>query len=248
MGLTFTGGMNLTGGMSLGAGGGSGGADPYFANVVLLLHGDGTNGGTTFTDSSSKNRTPSSIANVTTSNEQTIFGQNTIKSINERPDSGGSVLEYASSLDFAASQTFTVEFQIYLPSSFSQPYFMARGPGMGGYAAINDSFTPIPGGHLLAFTNYPGNPGGYLTPNTWNYVAYSASATATNLYINGTRVDSQGPGTPDPNPYPFSIVGVPGRTDLTAAPGYLAEIRFTQGIARYSGATIPVQSAPWPNS
>lgn len=248
MGMILAGGVTLSGGMSLLSSGSSGGPDPYFANVVLLLHGDGVNGGTVFTDSSSYSRTPSSVISVTTSNEQTLFGQNTIKSINERPDSGGSVLEYASSMDFAASQTFTVEFQIYLPSSFNGPYFMARGPAMGGYAAINSFFQPIPGGHSLTFTNYPGNPGGYLTPNAWNYVAYSANATETNLYINGTRVETQGPGTPDPNPYPFNIVSVPGRADLTAAPGYLAEIRYTQGVARYTGASIPLQTAPWPNN
>ena len=35
----------------------SSGGDPYFNNVSLLLHGDGTNGSTTFVDSSSNNFT-----------------------------------------------------------------------------------------------------------------------------------------------------------------------------------------------
>lgn len=239
MGMTIIGGVTLLDGASLLSSSG-GGTDPYFSNVVLLVHGDGANGGTIFTDSSSYGRTPVTATNITTSNEQTIFGQNTIKSINSPPYLGGSTLEYSSSVDFALTQSFTLEFQLYLPASFSQPYFMAKSSGI--YAAINvESFA-------LSFTNYPGNPGGYLTPNAWNYVAYSADATATNLYINGTRVETQIPYPNDLTPYPFNLVGVPGRTDLTALGGYLAEIRYTQGVGRYTGATIPLQTAPWPNS
>lgn len=241
MGMTIIGGVTLLDGASLLSSSG-GGTDPYFSNVVLLVHGNGANGGTTFTDSSSYNRTPATITNVTTSNEQTIFGQNTIKSINLMPQSGGSVLEYASSVDFARTQSFTLEFQIYIPSSFSQPYFMARGPGIGGYVDINTSSKAI------SFTNYPGNPSGFLTANAWNYIAYSADATATNLYINGTLANTQSPFGNDLTPYPFNLVGVPGRTDLTALGGYLAEIRYTQGVGRYSGTTIPLQTAPWPNN
>jgi len=240
MTITITG-ATISGGVSIGSGGGSG-ADPYFSSVVLLLHGDGVNGGTTFIDSSSYSRSPQTISSITTSNEQTLFGQNTIKSINLPPDSGGSILQYASNVAFAKTQSFTLEFQLYLPASFSTPYFMARDPGIGGYAAINQFSNQV------TFTNYPGNPTGTLTPNAWNYVAYSADATATNLYINGTRVETQGPFGNDLTPYPFSLTSIPARGDLTALGGYLAEIRYTQGVGRYSGATIPLQTAPWPNN
>lgn len=48
--------------------------DPYFSSVVLLLHCDGSNGGTTFTDHSSAARTLTASGNTNTSTAQYKFG------------------------------------------------------------------------------------------------------------------------------------------------------------------------------
>jgi hypothetical protein len=238
MGMRFSSGMRLIGGMrALSSGGGGGGSDPYFANVVLLVHGDGANGGTTFIDSSSYNRTPQFISDVTTSNEQTIFGQNTIKSV--QGTFGGSVLQYASSTDFAANQPFTLEFQIYITSApFFQPFFMGRSGT--SYTIINEESKAI------QFSSYPGDGGGNLTVNSWNYVAYSVNSTEVNLYINGNKMTGTSVGLSDPATQPFGLTNIPD--GIRSLQGYLAEIRYTKGVARYSGATIPLQTAPWPNS
>jgi hypothetical protein len=239
MGMSITGGMSMSGGLQVLSSGGSGGSDPYFANVVLLVHGDGVNGGTTFTDSSSKNRTPLSIQNVVTSNEQTIFGQNTIKSINERPDSGGSILEYNSSTDFAMDEAFTVEFQVYFTSGGG--FLMSRSPGS---SCNRDVFG------YINFNGYPATVAAstQVTPlDSWNYIAYSYSPNTASLYVNGTRVATSNAST-EPGGYPFSLVGIPGSAFNPSFGGYIAEIRYTKGVARYSGATIPVQTSPWPNS
>jgi hypothetical protein len=53
--------------------------DPSFASVLLLLHGDGTNGSTTFTDSSSYARTMARTAGTPTiSTSQQVFGTGSI--------------------------------------------------------------------------------------------------------------------------------------------------------------------------
>ena len=59
------------------AGFGSGGAasyDPYFQNVSLLMHMDGTNGGATFTDSSNYAMVPTVVGGTVTSTSQFKFG------------------------------------------------------------------------------------------------------------------------------------------------------------------------------
>lgn len=247
MGATFTGGIQITGGVNIAASGGSG-SDPYFSNVVLLLHGDGVNGGTTITDSSSYARTPSSRMNVITSNEKQLFGQNTIKSNNQPPISGGSVLQYAPSTDFAYTYPYTFEFWLFLPSSFTTFNFMSKASSTV-IGVISGSNTIEVAG---SWTNYGAvTPSMALTPNSWNYFAMCVNANKeTSIWINGTRqFNYAGLGwNPDDTAKPLTITDVYTRDDITAAAGYLAEIRYTKGVARYSGATIPVQSAPWPNS
>jgi hypothetical protein len=221
--------------------------DPYYANVVLLLHGDGANGGSTFIDSSQYNRTPFFVSEeITTSNEEMLFGQNTIKS------TGGafvtqSVLEYSSSIDFTRSNNFTLEFWINSTQPYgSQPYFMAR--SAVSYSALNQ----LVGYAQLSFTNWGSgstNISAGLVANTWHYVVLQQSGSDYRIYLDGNLVQAAtNSSIATPTPEKFGIVNVPDRGDLPAFTGYLSEIRYTQGVARYSGSTIPVQSAPWPNS
>lgn len=53
--------------------------DPDFASVELLLHGNGANGGTTFTDSSAAARTFTFSGNAQTSTTQVKFGSASLK-------------------------------------------------------------------------------------------------------------------------------------------------------------------------
>ncbi|WP_101048668.1 LamG domain-containing protein [Macromonas nakdongensis] len=55
-------------------GGGAPAGDPHFANVSLLLHMDGTNGSTTFTDSSPTPKTVTANGNAQISTAQSRFG------------------------------------------------------------------------------------------------------------------------------------------------------------------------------
>ena len=48
--------------------------DPLFNNVSLLLHGDGTNGFTTITDSSPTPKTVTAVGNAQISTAQSKFG------------------------------------------------------------------------------------------------------------------------------------------------------------------------------
>ena len=88
--------------------------DPYFANVSLLLHMDGTNGSTTFTDSSSNGLTVTATAATTsTTNAKSGFGQ--VYTPSSASTSKLSI-NYATILNFATGD-FTFEGWIYPTAS-----------------------------------------------------------------------------------------------------------------------------------
>jgi hypothetical protein len=91
-------------------------SDPYFSNVALLLHMDGSNGSTTIQDSSSNARTPSSVAGaLTTGNKK--FGTASF--------TGGSVNwtgVYTSPIDSA----FTIEAWLYRSSASNADSYIFR--------------------------------------------------------------------------------------------------------------------------
>ena len=52
--------------------------DPHYANVSLLLHGDGADNGTVFTDNSHSPKTVTAYGNAKTSTAQSKFGGSSI--------------------------------------------------------------------------------------------------------------------------------------------------------------------------
>ncbi len=86
--------------------------DVIFANVGLLLHGEGSNGGTTITDSSSYAGVPGSVSNVTTSTTRSRYGSASIRSASDF-----ATCKFPSSVAFRYAQTTTYEFSIWLDST-----------------------------------------------------------------------------------------------------------------------------------
>ena len=82
--------------------------DPNFADVSLLLHGDGANNSTTFTDSSSNNFTLSRVGDVKISTTESKFGGSSIFF-----DGTGDYLTLANNSDFNFPNDFTVEAWVY---------------------------------------------------------------------------------------------------------------------------------------
>src|SRR5690554_1699309 len=80
--------------------------DPYFASVVLLLHGDGTDGSTTITDNSGSAHSPTVNGNSQIDTAESQFGGASVLF-----DGSGDYLEYADSADWDfGTGDFTVEF------------------------------------------------------------------------------------------------------------------------------------------
>jgi hypothetical protein len=232
-------GINETISLSLVAGaadGGTSSTDPNFANVSLLLHMDGSNGSTTFTDSSS-NAFSMSIESgtVTVSTAQSKFGGSSGNFV-----SGGAIITPSNSA-FTFDGDFTIEFWVFRT-------------GMGGtqldtvLSANNESnllirassFAPgvqLNGGALFAT-------GLSFDLNEWNHIALVRSSGVSTLYKNGVGLGTK----TDSSTLTLSKIRL---GDSSVSPryfvGYIDEVRITQGIARWNANFTP-PTAPFPDS
>jgi hypothetical protein len=231
----------------------SSGGDPSFAQVVALLHCDGANGGTTFTDSSSYARTVTRTGTATTSTTQSKFGGASIS----LPGSSRIDIANDSAMDFLTGD-FTIEAWCYFTSVgsstkvFSCREWFPAAATTGGFSlhyysggwtwqhAFNNS------GGLTSFALGSSAP----TQNTWLHVAMVRSGNSGYLFVDGTQVGTtQNFGASSPvamtnYAIPLTIGGpVENNSYMT---GYFDDFRLTKA-ARYTADFTP-PSAAFPDS
>ena len=221
--------------------------DPNFANVSLLLHGNGTNGSTTFIDNSLNNFTLTRGGNTVISTAQSKFGGASILF-----DGNGDNLNIPSDVDFAfGTNDFTIEF--FVRFNFvnkEQVIFDFRtnntGASLSPVLALNTSgqFYYFFNGAIQITTSA-------VTSNVFHHIALVRNAGNTRIYINGSQS-----GTTYVNSSSLiqdgvvlglnrNNVGVP--SNFFNLDGYLDEFRITKGVARYTGTTLTVPTAQFPD-
>jgi hypothetical protein len=218
-------------------------SDSYFSSVAVLLHMDGT--GSTFTDSSG---TPKTI---------TVAGGATQSTANSK--FGGKSAYFSGSTDAVSfadvalgTGDFSVELWFNTTSSVAYAQLIGNetsGSGSGFSLLINnDSST---GGQLAVYARG----GGVVTSPTgtdwsdgaWHHLALSRSGSTVRLYGDGALL---GTGT-DSGSYTGGswYVGSNGSYSGRNMSGYIDDVRVTKGSARgYTGSTISVPTAPFPNN
>lgn len=234
--------------------GGGGGTDPNFANVALLLHMDGSNGGTTFTDNSPTPKTVTPTL-TTTSTAQAKFGVSSAFFAT----TGSSVkLTIPHAADLAPTGDFTVEFFLRLGAGAAQRILI--------YKSISSGHTPYgmrltTGNRIQLFvSNAAGsafaiNTTGATVLNTagaWQHIALSRNGSAYNLYIDGVvEISASYAGAGYVNATHPVVLGNT-TDDLYPINGgannnYMDEVRITNAVGRYPSAFTP-PSLPFPNS
>lgn len=214
--------------------------DASFASVVLLLHFDGADASTTFTDSSSHARTPAAVSgNVQIDTAQSKFGGSSCLF-----DGTNDWMYYDDTTDFSlGTGDFTIEAFVRRNATGNQ-YIMAFGQLAGWYPQIYCN-----GSNRLIFNanNTVRITGGTLTTGAWYHIALSRVSGTTRLFIDGTQ---SGSSYTDSNNY----VAASGRPILGANDGgnlgwngWMEEVRITKGVGRYSG-TFSVPTAAFPNT
>ena len=219
---------------------GSSDNDPFFANVSLLLHMDGTNGSNTFTDSGPNALTVTAVGNAQVSTTQSKYG-----GASGAFDGAGDYLSPSSSTPFNfGTGDFTIEAWIY-PTSLSTPQFQTILGGGQSNFIFNCNNQNLEVGlfysaGIAITTNSP------LSNNTWTHVAVSRSGTSLKLFVNGVL------GATATNSTNISYASTPRigsstySTNFAYFQGYIDDLRITK-YARYTSNFTPPTSA-FPNS
>ena len=180
-----------TGGMTVNSAPNFGGVD---SNTYLMLHSDGTNGSTTFTDSSQ------SAASVTANGTATI-STGTVKygTGSANLTTAGAYLSIAdASWQNVSSGDFTLDLWVYPTATGHNLDIAAKRKGAASYNGweleCTAATTPTSGGlcNLYSVTNtLVIGPTAYgPTVNTWNHLALVTKSGTTTMYINGVSVGS----------------------------------------------------------
>ena len=212
--------------------------DPHWNSVSLLLHADGSNGSTTFTDDSANNFASTAGGNAQLSTAQYKYGSSSILC-----DGSGDFVRTPANAAFTFGlDNFTVEFWLRLDASFSfaaATYLLTF--GTGNYLGIlSSTFRWRSSGGTNFIT-------GTLTPvvETWYHVALVRSGGGTKLFIDGTQDGSTYVAGTDftNNQITFGASG----TGTNSLFGCMDDVRVTKGVARYTANFTP-PATPFPNA
>ena len=218
--------------------------DPNFANVSLLLHGDGANNSTTFTDSSSNNFTLSRVGDVKISTTQSKFGGSSIFF-----DGAGDYLTLANNSVFTFPSSFTVEAWVY-PTAIVDPLdaiFTLR--WIGTWNSGGPGLVLCVGGLVWENGSVQYYTGGNVATNDWTHLAVSRNGTSMKVYKNGSEVFSTTAtlSLGDTNAPAIGLLDTTSGTARFLFTGYIDELRVTKGVARYTANFTP-PTAPFPDA
>ncbi|MEH1895621.1 MAG: LamG-like jellyroll fold domain-containing protein [Nostoc sp.] len=232
---------DLLAGLSSGSGGGTdtggstSGTDPYFSNVVLLLHGDEENGSSLITNSGK------STYSVSISNPGEAVKNSNIKGKfnNSLFFNGSGSLNCVSSGFNVGSQDCTIEFFLNINSTVLL-FDMRPDNTNGAYPSLY-----LVGNTLTVAFNYVDAAIASTVPliaGTWYYIALKKIGNITQLWLDGTKLgeftsgDWASSGRIKLGENAFFAPG----TNLT---GYIDEFRFTLSTAR-DLSTVPTHLFP----
>ena len=215
--------------------------DVYFPQTELLLPFDGTNGATTTSDLSNRNRsivfagTGGSISSAASK-----FGNTSVLF----DSTGYSRLDVSVDSTLNAAGDFTLEAWLYDTSTSGYPLFCRNSVSAGVYVYLGNNATSgsnkvvrmWSNGSVTVFSTE-------LPQSQWYHFALVRSGTSVKVYINGTadatvRTDS---GT-----FLFgdtSTLEIGSHSTQYPFNGYMDDIRMTKGVARYTSNFTPPTSA-----
>lgn len=231
------------------AAGGGGSGVSYVADVLdptisTLLHMNGSNGSTTFTDDSYVTKTFTTYGNAQISNTQSKFGGTS----GYFDTSAGTRIVSSNSADYAMStDDFTFECWLYLNSygtggysDFAGTIFDTRSSGGSGAGVL---FIFGSTGHLRTWNGslHSESTGSPVPLNAWSHIAFVRKLGILTYYIDGVACGSFSLTTNFSDQY--LCIGRPVDGDILKLDGYMDEARISKANARYSSAFTPPAAA-----
>jgi len=213
-------------------------------NTVLMLHMDGANDGTTFTDSSDSPHTMTAAGNAHTDTAIKKFG-----TASYQGDGTGDELSTPDSTDWDFDTgNFTIDTWIYpLSLAVGQNDIVAQDPS--GDAGAWDFILSESGKIAMKEgTSYPPNvhtsASVVVSTGSWQHIAAERDGSTFKMYVDGVERHSVSAFTM-PDIADVFTVGASrhGGVGSYGFNGYIDELRISKGIARFGGAFTPPTTA-----
>lgn len=224
-----------------------GGGDPYWANVVSLLHFDGTDGSTTFTDQTGKVWTANGSAQIDTA--QSMFG-----GASGLFGASGDYITTPNTADHQfGSGDFTIEFFIYRPSNYDSDRLVfikrasAAARGMACFFPTGSYTLNMRLGDTneTAWNVFLGS--APIAPSQFTHIAIQRRGSQYELFQDGVKQSTADASgfvlADDASPFVFGAAEG-GGYGLSSS---IDELRITKGVARYTANFTP-PAAPFPDS
>lgn len=226
---------------------GSGSFDEYYEYVTLLLHMNGSNGSTTFADSSLRNLAVTAVSSSITTSQSKFDGA----SGNFVRSSGGRLNISTTNNEFVfGAGDFTIEAWIYLNSMPGTGY-----PGsywITGWGAANSDAgcefyltTTNIVFNLTAFSAPQINVAHNMVTGQWYHVAIARNGTTLRAFVNGQEKASGTSTAEAAIPSYGSAIAISSAEPTGASTGgnfdgYIDDLRITKGYCRYaSNFSVP---------
>jgi hypothetical protein len=218
--------------------------DTNIREVSLLLHGNGTNGSTTITDSSLTPKTVTAVGNAQISTAiADPFGNNTRGVI--AFDGSGDGISVTSATDFSfGTGDFTVEFWVKFNSVSATPNLFdmrSTDPQAAPNLYVTGSKINL---WFSALNRIVGTT--ILNTSSFYHIALARNAGSLKLFLNGTQEGATS-ATPESIVSTIFTAGCPSQgTFINFLNGYMDDIRVTKGVARYTANFTP-PTLPFPD-
>jgi hypothetical protein len=211
--------------------------DPYFANVTSLLHMDGANADTSFTDQKGIVYTPLNGAKLSAANAKFGTAAADLSTSSAR-------LSAPSNAGFGVGTgDFTIEAFVCVPvlSGFHFLFDTTSRSSAAGFSIYlaSDGSVGVGGGAGVA-----SSPGAY-SAGSYPHLAVARQSGVMRIFLGGAQVASGSAATD----YPTTGITLGSIYDGSGnyLRGYIDEFRFTKGVARYTAAFTP-PTAAFPDS
>lgn len=214
----------------------AGGSDPFYANVVLLLHCDGTNGSTSFPDNSPSPKTMNAIGNaqVTTTNPKFGTGAMLLDGTGDyvATVSGSNDFNFGTSTDFTLECWANIQGDGYFLAVQNRSFYFGILSGfmIFGNGVVNPIFATI------NYSSYR---------NKWTNVAVTRSGTTIRVFLDGEIKQTVTSSASFGANSALNIGRDPSNSNFVN--GRIDDVRITKGVARYTANFTP-PTAPFPNS
>ena len=233
-------------------------ANPFWADVALLLHADGDPGSLSILDSSATHKTPTLFGNAQISTLQSKFGGSSIVF-----DGVGDSVLYPHTADLHLGGDFTIELWFFPLTTAAVGQMVVCKGGGANFASYEISWyssnvyfagSSANTSYDIGGENIPAGLVGAPTIGAWNHIAITRAGNVYRGFINGVLGYTQTVALTPYNASPRGLAigsnfsGPWGASTPTASlDGFIDELRVTNGVARYVAAFTP-PTASFPNS